>query len=163
MARRGSGTLKVPTPYAIRRAAEAFDLKAQRKSYQEVAVALGCSKSTAYEAVELGAKLLLKEHGAEAEVAQMIHDIEEAMIAIMPKVRLGDLKAIEAMCRVHARWARLKGLDQPTKVNIDGQIKIVTEDALDAEINRLAAELGTDLGDAAGFVEVATTGVAAET
>lgn len=141
MPRKPGGTAVVPSPYVVRRAAEAFELRAQGLTYRAIAAELGCAPATAFQAVEAGARLILREHGADQEIAMMILRLDEMELALRPKVLAGDTNAITAALRVQQRRARLLGLDAPARVELSGQVRVVTEDALSAEIAAREAEL----------------------
>jgi hypothetical protein len=134
---------RIPDPFAFRRAAEVFELRSHRPrpSWQSIADQIGCSKTTVINAYNIGATQLLKQHGAEADVAQMLHDMDEMIDGLMPKAREGDEKAVQAVITVYARWCRLKGYDQPVKMDIKGQIKVVTVDGLTEAIREAEAKL----------------------
>ena len=141
---RRNGAAKVPSPYAVRRAAEAFELRSQGLSYRAVACQMGCSVATAFEAVEAGARLILRGHGAEEQVALMLADLDDMRTALRPKVLDGDTVAITAALRVQERRARLLGLDAPAKVNVDVQARVITVEELRVEIARAEAELAAE-------------------
>lgn len=138
---RRNGAAKVPSPYAVRRAAEAFELRSQGLSYRAVACQMQCSVATAFEAVEAGARLILRAHGAEEQVALMLTELDEIRAALRPKVLAGDTAAITAALRVQERRSRLLGLDAPSRVNVGVQVQVVTENELTAMIAAVEAEL----------------------
>ena len=69
--------------------------------------------------------------------------LDELQRAIYPRAMTGDPRAIEVLCKIHERRARLMGLDAPLKVEqkIDAQLQSMS----DEELLLKAAELGLRL------------------
>lgn len=79
------------------------------------------------------------ESTAEAVVRQEAL-INDALAALMPKVREGDLNAVGKLVTVLDRWSRLRGLDAPSAARVE----VITEDAIDAAIRELQTELASN-------------------
>ncbi|MBB4893550.1 hypothetical protein FHS39_002581 [Streptomyces olivoverticillatus] len=113
-------------------------MKIEGHTYTEIAEALGYSSRGA---VYVDVKRALEKHVIEEGLAiEAWRELELAKLdalqkAIWPKAMEGDPRAIEAALKILDRRARMLGLDSAIK------LEVLTVDALDAQIQRLEAEL----------------------
>jgi transposase len=126
---------------------KAVDLVLSGASYEQVAEQCGyTNKGTAWHAVH---RLLARE---DAEGAEQLRNVQGAQIERLLQANwqyalAGDLKAGQFCLQLLARQARLFGLDKPI------QVEITDQDAVNAQIASLSAELGMLAGDAPVPVE----------
>jgi hypothetical protein len=132
------GTRKTPSPYVMRSAARAFEFRARGMTFREIASEMECSVSTVYEAVTEGAKLLLREHEADTEIASMLARNDAGVVSIWDAYRRGDYKAHEAMDRLEKRRALLLGLNAPVKIAVKGEVTVTIEDTAERARGLLA-------------------------
>ncbi|WP_438489567.1 helix-turn-helix domain-containing protein [Streptomyces sp. S186] len=120
------------------RRAKAIRMKIDGASYSEIATALGYSSRSA---AHMDVKRSLEKHVVEEGLAiEAWRELELARLdtlqqAIWGKAMSGDTRAIEAALKILDRRAKLLGLDSAIK------LEVLTVDALDAQIQRLEAEL----------------------
>jgi hypothetical protein len=134
----GMSKAKIPSPYIIRLSAHAFELKAQGMTYREIASELRCSTQTVFEAVDVGARFILRQHGADEEVAAMLRRLDAGVTAIWDAYQKGEPDAHASMERLEKRRARLLGLDAPTKVSVRGDLTVHVDDTAERAKNLLA-------------------------
>jgi hypothetical protein len=97
--------------------AQALALRKDGHSYQQIAKIQNCSVACAWKRVQRSIERLREQVD---EAAEHVRDIElarldEAVLALMPRVRDGDDKAIASMIRAMERRAKMLGLDSPDK------------------------------------------------
>ncbi|MFB6568378.1 hypothetical protein [Streptomyces noursei] len=129
---------KAQQAFTAERRAKAIKMKIDGASYSEIAAALGyASRSAAH----MDVKRSLEKHVIEEGLAiEAWRELELARLdtlqqAIWDKAMSGDPRAIEAALKILDRRAKLLGLDSAIK------LEVLTVDALDAQIQRLEAEL----------------------
>ncbi|MFE9844684.1 hypothetical protein [Streptomyces goshikiensis] len=121
------------------RRGKAIRMKIEGATYTEIAAALGYSGRNAACA---DIRRALEKHVIEEGLAiEAWRELELARIdslqqAIWPEAMEGNPRAIEAALKILDRRAKLLGLDSAIK------LEVLTIDALDAQIQRLEAELG---------------------
>ncbi len=142
---------------AARRDARAAELRTRGLSYQQIADQLGyTSRANAYRAVARALAEIVAEPAAELRALELAR--LDAMARAARAVLEGEhwvvshgrvvehdgrplvddapvLHAIDRLLAIQTRRARLLGLDAPAKV------RVITEDLLDREIERLTAEV----------------------
>lgn len=102
---------------ARKRELEIFDLRAQGKTYKQIADALGIDSNTVTKSLRRvvnDVQEFRQELGKEY-VATQLERLRMATEAIIGRVQEGDLDAIETMLKIEARIARLLALDAPAK------------------------------------------------
>ncbi|MCU1494852.1 MAG: hypothetical protein JWO62_2616 [Acidimicrobiaceae bacterium] len=130
-------------------------------SYRQIAAELGCSVSVAYDAVQRGMAMVPLEGAAEAKRQELakLDRIERHLLGVMEREHITvshgkvididgipvlddgpGVQAAVSLLRVMERRAKLLGLDAPSR----SEVKVITEDEVDAEIKRLEAELASD-------------------
>lgn len=129
---------KAQQAFTAERRAKAIKMKIDGASYSEIATALGYSSRSA---AHMDVKRSLEKHVIEEGLAiEAWRELELSRLdtlqqAIWPKAMSGDPRAIEASLKILDRRAKLLGLDSPVR------LEVLTVDALDAQIQRLEAEL----------------------
>lgn len=119
------------------RRASALQLKIAGATYDAIARALGyANKGNAHRDIQAALAAITKEP-AEALKKLELERCDEMLLAIWPQVRKGNLAAIDRALKIMERRARYEGLDAPTK----STITVITEDMVDAEIQRLEADM----------------------
>ncbi|WP_214103223.1 hypothetical protein [Acrocarpospora catenulata] len=141
---RGGGGRYDRDPEVAKRDARACELRAQNRSYAEIAAELGISKTAAYESVQRALAETVREPAGELrqlelmrldELAQKAREVMNATHYVVSQgkvVRLTRagapleddapaLQAIDRLLRIQERRARLLGLDMPQRVSIEAQ------------------------------------------
>lgn len=123
---------------------EALNMRITGHSIEEIAKKFGISTSRAsaiiLEMLDTAENLAVSQY-REIENARL--DVAQA--AIWPKVKKGNLGAVDSFIRLSARRARMNGLDAPQRVDISGNVRLEMERALD-ELTRVLKE--ADIVDA---------------
>lgn len=138
---------KAQQAFTAERRAKAIRLKIGGATYTEIAEALGYSSRSA---AHMDVKRSLEKHVIEEGLAiEAWRELELARLdtlqqAIWDKAMSGDTRAIEAALKILDRRSKLLGLDSAIR------LEVLTVDALDAQIQRLEAELAA----AAAFTPV---------
>ncbi len=106
------------------RAAQALELRARGLRYRDVAAALGCAVSTAYELTQQALAMVLREP-TEALVALEVERLDAVLRVLWPRVLRGHLGAIDRWLAVSERRAKLLGLDRPAAavLAVAGQVE----------------------------------------
>lgn len=159
----------VKSPVTAQRDAEAAQLRAEGKTYDQIAEALEFSdRSLARRAVERALAATVREPADELRQLELIRldalwveavkvmttehiTVNNGRVIEVDGVPLKDdaptLSAIDRLLKIMERRAKLVGLDSPAKV------EVMTLDALDREIEKLTAELGRAEADEASAGE----------
>jgi hypothetical protein len=139
--------------------AEAAQLKADGHTYRQIAQIQGCSPSGAHARVERAIKAV------PVDAVESLRAVELERLDEMYRVALSQLRtdavrvdhgrivrdddgnplidhgakliALDRLLKIQDRRAKLLGLDAPSR----SRIEVITEDAVDAEIRRLEAEV----------------------
>lgn len=166
--RSGSGRF-VKSLETAKRDGEAAQLRAEGKTYDQIAEALNFSdRSLARRAVERALAATVREPADELRQLELIRldalwveavkvmttehiTVNNGRVIEIDGVPLKDdgptLSAIDRLLKIMERRAKLVGLDSPAKV------EVMTLDALDREIEKLTAELGGAEADEASAGE----------
>lgn len=117
------------------RETRAVEMRKAGATYDQIADALDCTRSTAYRTVM---RALARNQSEEVEEFRMIEGarLDRLQMAVWNRAVSGSESAINTVLRIMDRRARLFGLDAPSKVD-------VRTDALDSEIDSLLAQLTT--------------------
>lgn len=109
----------------------------QGMSYQQIADALGCGKTTAIKLVRdaLAERMRETTHMRDALIGEQLAVIEAILDGLLPRVASGDSRAAEVIIKALDRHARLLGLDAPVRADVR------VTDELTAQIMQLADEL----------------------
>lgn len=126
--------------------AQAVELRLAGKSYRQIAAAQGTSVGTAHNRVKAAMKATLQEPCD--EVRQMELERVDRLFAKMYEIAVekGSARHAEIALRVMERRAKLIGLDAPERK----EINVVTEDATEAAIRELEAQLAENDPDRVG-------------
>lgn len=145
----------------IERDAQAVEYRRRGMTYRQIAVAMGVkSQKTAYEAVQRGLSDAIQEpadevrqlelerldeyqrHALKVLATQHFH-VSQGVVVVHPDTDqpVPDdspvLAALDRLLKISERRAKLLGLDAPVR----SKVEVITEDAVDAEIKRLAEEV----------------------
>ena len=90
---------------------QALKLRARGKVYREIAEEMGIGQTTAYEYVQ-DAMAEIPRESAEIVFNIDLDRLDKALEALWPAVLEGDVKAIEAMLKIHDKRVRLFHLDK---------------------------------------------------
>ena len=106
---------------AVRRQ-KSLDLRTAGVRYRQIGQQLGVSYQTAYRDVQIALGELAK---LQADKAEKLRELElercdKLTVALWPKARAGDEKAVRAVVLLMDRRAKLLGLDAPTKLEHAG-------------------------------------------
>jgi len=117
------------------REAKALELRIAGATYKQIGEALGISESGAWKAVMRALKRLNEriEEGALELRRLETERIDRALLAIWPRVRGGDLGAIDRFVKLSRRRAELWGLDAPKALDVTTEggpliLRVVYED-----------------------------------
>ncbi|MFF4644978.1 hypothetical protein [Streptomyces sp. NPDC001389] len=130
---------KAQQAFTAERRAKAIRLKIDGASYTEIAEQLGySSRGSACSDVRRALEKHVIEEGLAVEAWRELElaRLDLLQKAIWPEATEGNPRAIETALKILDRRAKLLGLDSAIK------LEVLTIDALDAQIQRLEAELG---------------------
>ncbi len=115
------------------RETRAVEMRKAGATYDDIAAALDCNRSTAYRTVM---RALARNQAAEVEELRMIEGarLDRMQMGLWQRAVSGSESACLAVLRIMERRARLFGLDAPAKVE-------VRRDALDDEIETLLTQI----------------------
>jgi hypothetical protein len=107
---------------AIERRGKALELRIAGVRYRQIGAQLGVNHQTAYRDVQaaLGELAALSAKKAEKLRELELERCDKLVLALWPKVKAGDEKAVRAVVAVMDRRAKLLGLDAPTKLEHAG-------------------------------------------
>jgi Homeodomain-like domain-containing protein len=107
---------------AAERRQKALDLRMAGARYRQIGAQLGVSYQTAYRDVQaaLGELAPLQASKAEKLRELEVERCDKLTLALWPKARNGDEKAVRTIVAVMDRRAKLLGLDAPTKLEHGG-------------------------------------------
>ena len=126
---------------------ELLRLRIEGKSMNDIARQFNIKQQTASRIISdtlAGAVNMRAEELREIENARL--DVAQA--AIWPKVKKGNMDAIDSFIRLSARRSRMNGLDAPQKVQVGGNVRLEMEEALGALERLLAAPEDENIVDA---------------
>lgn len=107
---------------ALERSAKALELKKEGATYDEIAAALGCTKSTAHRAVMRALERIIAEPAEDVkklELARLDRMLRPLWRKIVDEAAsLADVvRAVDASLRIMDRRAKYLGLDAPIKID----------------------------------------------
>ena len=107
---------------AAERRQKSLDLRIAGARYRQIGAQLGVSPQTAYRDVQaaLGELAPLQNRKAEKLRELELERCDKLTLALWPKARAGDEKAVRAIVAVMGLRARLSGLDAPTRLEHRG-------------------------------------------
>ncbi len=128
---------------AVTKRQQALELRKKCYTYQEIADALGCSRSGAYKYVSKAlAELTEKVRNSADELRELENTrLDELWTKAYDRVQDGDLTAINTCIKISERRAKLNGLDSPVRSDITVTPNVPTMAATDEEkqvLNELA-------------------------
>lgn len=130
---------KAQQAFTADRRAKAIRMKIDGANYTEIAEALGYhSRGSACTDIRRALEKHVIEEGLAVEAWRELElaRLDVLQKAIWPEAKDGNPRAIETALKILDRRAKLLGLDSAIK------LEVLTIDALDAQIQRLEAELG---------------------
>lgn len=140
---------------ALERDARAVKMRVSGKTYDAIAKALGYGhRGNAVRAVQRRLKTMREECAADVAELRFIETqrLDLALAAIMPKVRRGDMQAIDRLLRIQERRAAYEGLDQPKGLKVEvareleGFLEAIRSEFDDDVYERLLAIFAGELG-----------------
>jgi len=128
---------------AAERRDQAIKLRLKGLGYTEIGAEMGCSRRSAYRMVSRAVELAnVKRHETvEQMIVMELARLDELQRAVYDKAVGGETKAIETVLKIMERRARLRGLDQPTKVDTRSVYYTMGE----AELVARARQMGLDV------------------
>jgi len=109
---------------ALEKQAQALKLRLAGVSYDDIARTVGYKgPSGAYQAVKSAMKKTLQEPAGELRTLEITR-LDEALRAIWPQVKKGNLLAIDRYLKISERRAKILGIDSKTQVEISGEVKV---------------------------------------
>jgi hypothetical protein len=135
---------------AVKRRAEALDLRIAGLTYRQIGERMGVSESRAYQLVGKALAVYRIDGTQKAEQlrAVMTAQLESLVGGLWPQAKAGDVKAVSTLLGVFNRLARLHGLDAPAKVqaHVGGDPYGVSKMS-EAELMEYARRVGIPLPD----------------
>ncbi|MEV6580267.1 hypothetical protein AB0M92_19115 [Streptomyces sp. NPDC051582] len=131
---------KAQQAFTAERRAKAIRMKIDGSTYTEIAEELGYSgRNSACVDIRRALERHVIEEGLAVEAWRELElaRLDVLQKAIWPEAMKGNPRAIETALKILDRRAKMLGLDSAVK------LEVLTIDALDAQIQRLEAELGT--------------------
>jgi len=128
-------------PDTLEKEAQVLSLRRLGFTFDQIAKQLGyASSSGAYNAYRRACLKIIYEEVEETRKMEMDR-LDNAQMRIMTGVNNGNIAAINTLLRIMERRARLLGLDQPMKA----QVEVTNYDtsSIDAEVSRLVALLNS--------------------
>jgi hypothetical protein len=115
---------------ALEKQLQALKLRMAGVSYEDIARTVGYKgPSGAYQAVKSAMKKTLREPADELRTLELGR-LDEALRAIWPQVKKGNLLAIDRYLKIAERRAKLAGMDAKTEVNLTGKLDLADIDAI---------------------------------
>jgi len=107
---------------AREREVQALELRKHGASYRVIGRQLGISYQAAHDAVmRVLARFAAQNEKHTRELRQLeVERLDTALLVVMPKVRAGDLTAVDRLIRLIDSRARLLGLNAPAQVEVGG-------------------------------------------
>ena len=133
---------------ALEREQRALELRKAGATYQQIADAMGLSTMGAYNAVKRAIGKLNNKITEDAKAVRRLEleRLNQAQLAIWPRVQKGDIKAINALLRIMERRAKLLGLDAPAEANVNVTEQVDLSKGITREnVHQVAARLMTVL------------------
>lgn len=92
---------------------QAVELRKTGATYQQIADNLGCSEASARRAVKRAVARLIKETQEDTEEMRRLESdrLDAMLVSIWPRVRKGEVFAIDRALKIHSARSRLFGLD----------------------------------------------------
>jgi hypothetical protein len=130
---------------------KALELRKKGWSYNEIGAQLGISRVAAFQSVMR--VLAAYEDDIKEQVPRVrqleLQRLDSMLTKLQPRINQGDDRAINSALKIGERRAKLMGLDAPVEVSHTGEIQLVPDEQLDAEIRQLASMLGVVTAPAA--------------
>lgn len=124
---------------------EALRLRSQGLTYREIAARLNVDHSTAYRRVQRALDAVPLEDVTSYRTLEA-ERLDALQVAIWDRAIEGDLKALDRVLAIISRRAKLLGLDQPSRSQV--QLSDFTAADIDREVERLMAILRDHADDA---------------
>jgi hypothetical protein len=119
--------------HALEKQTQALKLRQAGTSYEDIAKALGYKgPSGAYQAVKSAMKKTLQEPADELRKLEASR-LDEALRAIWPQVKKGNLLAIDRYIKISERRAKIMGMEAKSQVEISGAVKLEDLDGVRAK------------------------------
>jgi len=120
---------------------KALELRKKGWSYNEIGAQLGISRVAAFQSVMR--VLAAYEDDIKEQVPRVrqleLQRLDSMLTKLQPRINQGDDRAINSALKIGERRAKLMGLDAPVEVSHTGEIQLVPDEQLDAEIRQLAS------------------------
>ena len=108
--------------------AACVDLRKAGRSYDEIARAVGCSRSMAHKAVTIALREIADKTSESADELRTLElaRLDALLVALWPAATSGDCRAADRVLRISERRSKLLGLDIP--VRAEAEIKLGVDD-----------------------------------
>jgi IS30 family transposase len=109
---------------AAERRQQAFELRKRGVSYRGIGAELDISEAQAHRDVQRGLAQLAELERASAEEyrAMELARLDRAVLALAPKLRIGDPQVVSTWIRLSESRRKLLGLDAPTAIDVQGTV-----------------------------------------
>jgi predicted transcriptional regulator len=107
---------------AATRRVRALELRIQGQPFRAIGRELGVSHARVVQYVQQSLAALAAQEQAHAQAQRQLdlERIDRALAGVMPKAEAGDAAAVQSLCRLLERRAKLLGLDAPTRSVVAG-------------------------------------------
>ena len=113
-----SGT-KTPPPAVLEKEIKIIELRRAGVTWEKIALETGFKNASgAYKMYQRAAERMVRPHLEEYRDIQLDR-LERLHMAVWPRAKDGDIRAIDAALRIGDREAKLLGLDAPTKITAE--------------------------------------------
>lgn len=110
---------KAPTPAVLEKEIQIIELRRAGVTWEKIAREVGFKNASgAYKMYQRAAERMARPHLEEYRDMQLDR-LERMHMAVWPRAKDGDLRAIETALRIGDREAKLLGLDAPTKIQAE--------------------------------------------
>ena len=143
MAGRGVSMTGVSAITAAEKQRRALELRKAGATFEQIADSLGYAfPAAAAKAVKTALKRTIQEPADEVRELELAR-LDAMLFAIWPRVKQGNLQAIDRALKIMARRAEYLGLDAPAKIDISVLVKQAAEQLglTDEERAELAADV----------------------
>lgn len=110
---------KAPTPAVLEKEIQIIELRRAGVTWEKIAREVGFKNASgAYKMYQRAAERMVRPHLEEYRDMQLDR-LERMHMAVWPRAKDGDLRAIDTALRIGDREAKLLGLEAPTKIQAE--------------------------------------------
>lgn len=139
------------------RADRVLELRRKGKTFQEIAVLVGCSNQTAWNDVKRAIARLVRQQTENAEGLRALEELRlnKMLASISDLAESGDLKCQEMVLKIMDRRSKLRGLDAPVETKTRLSFGSMTDGELEQEARRAGIVVPVEILDDNGRTQKA--------